>query len=336
MNTILEIALGLALVYLLVCLLVSGIQEVVALRLGTRGRFLVEGMRSLITDRWTYLRTINHPSIVAFYRYAPGKGHAPPYLPPNAVAEALCDVLVRYHQMQSPGGGRVVFDLAAIKAAVRNSKECDSSLGHALLPLVEGANTLEEALASVARWVERGMDQVTRWYGAHTQKRLFVIGLVVAATLNIDSIAIVEALVRNPSLRTELATAATQVERYQAEVDRLRAVPAAGQMGQSPEARQEDQAAVLKARQEQLAETRARLNVLAAQGLPIGYACMGSTVQTPCWPIDVASWPLKIAGLLLTALAAMLGAPFWFDLINRFVNLRASGAKSSPLSTSPN
>lgn len=334
MNTILEITLGLALVYLLVCLLVSGIQEVVARGLGTRGRFLVEGLRSLITDRWTYLRTINHPSIVAFYRYAPGKGHTPSYLPPNAVAQALCDVLVRYDQMQSPGGGQVVFDLAAIKAAVLNAKNRDGSLGQALLPLVEGANTLEEALAGVARWVEQGMDRVSGWYGAHAQKQLFVIGLVVAAALNIDSIAIVETLVRNPALRTELATAATQVERYQAEVDRLRAVPAAGQSAETASADQQDQAAVLKTREQQLAETRARLNELATQGLPIGYACIGSTAQTPCLPINVASWPLKIAGLLLTALAAMLGAPFWFDLINRFVNLRASGAKPGPLSTS--
>jgi hypothetical protein len=35
--------------------------------------------------------------------------------------------------------------------------------------------------------------------------------------------------------------------------------------------------------------------------------------------------PLKIAGLAMTWAAASLGAPFWFDLLNKFVNLRQTG-----------
>jgi hypothetical protein len=36
---------------------------------------------------------------------------------------------------------------------------------------------------------------------------------------------------------------------------------------------------------------------------------------------------LKILGLILTAIAISLGAPFWFDLLNTFMNLRATGEK---------
>jgi len=35
---------------------------------------------------------------------------------------------------------------------------------------------------------------------------------------------------------------------------------------------------------------------------------------------------LKIFGILLTALAARQGAPFWFDLLKRLVNVRGTGA----------
>ena len=48
--------------------------------------------------------------------------------------------------------------------------------------------------------------------------------------------------------------------------------------------------------------------------LPIGW---------PAKPID--DWPLPltlIPGWLLTALAISLGASFWFDLLNRLVNIR--------------
>ncbi|MFO1141471.1 MAG: hypothetical protein U1E59_03610 [Amaricoccus sp.] len=38
-------------------------------------------------------------------------------------------------------------------------------------------------------------------------------------------------------------------------------------------------------------------------------------------------WVYKVAGLLLTTLAVSLGAPFWFDLLSMFVNIRGAGPK---------
>src|SRR6266508_1095891 len=35
---------------------------------------------------------------------------------------------------------------------------------------------------------------------------------------------------------------------------------------------------------------------------------------------------LKLAGIFITALAARQGAPFWFDILKRVVNLRGTGA----------
>jgi hypothetical protein len=33
----------------------------------------------------------------------------------------------------------------------------------------------------------------------------------------------------------------------------------------------------------------------------------------------------KLAGLALTTFAVSLGAPFWFDLLNKFMNIRSAG-----------
>ena len=38
------------------------------------------------------------------------------------------------------------------------------------------------------------------------------------------------------------------------------------------------------------------------------------------------AWLAKLIGLLLTVGAAMLGAPFWFDLLSKLVRVRATGA----------
>jgi len=40
---------------------------------------------------------------------------------------------------------------------------------------------------------------------------------------------------------------------------------------------------------------------------------------------DVSKWAERIIGWLLTILAVSLGAPFWFDVLNRFMNLRSAG-----------
>jgi len=42
-----------------------------------------------------------------------------------------------------------------------------------------------------------------------------------------------------------------------------------------------------------------------------------------------SSWILlsKIVGWLATILAIMMGAPFWFDILNKISNLRSTGKK---------
>jgi hypothetical protein len=50
-------------------------------------------------------------------------------------------------------------------------------------------------------------------------------------------------------------------------------------------------------------------------------------------PNDLFPWNIgwfKILGWLFTVLAVSLGAPFWFDLLNKLVNLRGAGKKPEP------
>jgi hypothetical protein len=47
-------------------------------------------------------------------------------------------------------------------------------------------------------------------------------------------------------------------------------------------------------------------------------------------PGDIGSWLLKIVGLLATTFAISLGAPFWFDVLNKFIAFRSSGPPPQP------
>jgi hypothetical protein len=58
------------------------------------------------------------------------------------------------------------------------------------------------------------------------------------------------------------------------------------------------------------------------------YLYQGALKQSPThfklfWPDEVGL--LKLAGLLLTWSSLTLGAPFWFDMLNKLVNLRQTG-----------
>lgn len=59
-----------------------------------------------------------------------------------------------------------------------------------------------------------------------------------------------------------------------------------------------------------------KINDLQALGIPLGWKAL---------PSYGGGWLNKLAGLALTAFAVSLGAPFWFDLLNRFVTIRAGG-----------
>lgn len=65
---------------------------------------------------------------------------------------------------------------------------------------------------------------------------------------------------------------------------------------------------------------------LEGLGLPLGWT------ETP---ENLAGWFAKVAGLLFTTVALSLGAPFWFDLLNRFVGVGSPG-RSPNMPSAPN
>lgn len=78
--------------------------------------------------------------------------------------------------------------------------------------------------------------------------------------------------------------------------------------------------AVTAGRTDDIKTLKADLGQLDLPGLS---RTSGDSRQTSNGPFDV----VHAAGLLITMVAVSLGAPFWFDLLNRLVNLRQTGGK---------
>ncbi|MBM4180077.1 MAG: hypothetical protein FJ209_00795 [Betaproteobacteria bacterium] len=313
MSLLIDVAIGLALVFFLASMLCSGMLEILARFRSARGRLMREGLRGLVPDRWLYLRLINHPMVSGLYRGRPGKGSPPSYLPARNFSLALADTLLLRQRLH--GGGNDPLTLDTLRRAVREAKLKDLHVGHALQPVVDTAPDLAAALAGMDAWFDTAMDRVSGWYKAYAQKRLFFIALGVAVLFNVDALRIATSLAHSPAQRAQVAEVA----------DRLTGTDTAPALS--------------------LQETRGELRTLADAGLPIGFACpavepatqqanwlmsrlgrlgdcLGATIET-----EDADMSMKLLGWLLTALAVCLGAPFWFDAMKRLVNLRSAGPR---------
>jgi hypothetical protein len=169
------------------------------------------------------------------------------------------------------------------------------------------------------------MERAAGWYKRKTQLVLFFLGLGIAVCLNVDSIAVARALWSTPALRAYTINAA---EKY------ARDHPVKTPEDASTAANSSQGAAANTPKSPDVAQ--AELKDLQNIGLPTGWdKANASWVYTD--KIAAADFMGKVGligsssgfwfaliGWFLTALAMTLGAPFWFDTLNKFMMVRST------------
>jgi hypothetical protein len=243
---------------------------------------LGRGIRELLNDpAGTGLtkQVYNHALIDGLFRgkFDEQKGawpwtNLPSYIPVQAFTLALMSVVSK----NPPGGNQPASPLDQLREGINQLE--NAQVKQALLSLVGAAqNDLVRARANIEAWFNSAMDRVAGWYKRWTQAVIFVLGLLLVAVLNVDTVAIGDSLVRDASLRQALVGAVKE------EAKRGPRNP-----GGSPE--------------QQLGNYVGELQKL---GMPIGW----DPNNPRTWPDGGWGWFFKVIGLLLTALAISLGAP---------------------------
>jgi hypothetical protein len=186
----------------------------------------------------------------------------------------------------------------------------------------KGENALAMARTNVEGWFNDSMDRLTGWYKRNAQNWAFVIGFVLALIWNVDSVEIATKLWREPTIRQVIVAQAEKIE-----------LPAQGQ-GQNPVD------AVNYIRDE-----------FSGLNLPIGWTVepasagevcgfLPGSIQVPGYysqgqcnklvnlpPMnDGFGWFIKLAGIIVSGAAAAQGAPLWFDILKKLINVRGAGA----------
>jgi hypothetical protein len=177
-----------------------------------------------------------------------------------------------------------------------------SNLKTALLVALSTANNdLEKLRDNIATWFDNSMDRLSGAYKRNLKFISIVIGLAVAIIFNADTLNVATALWTGNALRAQIVQAAQ------------------GMIEKSPNTQNQDQSTTLSGLE--AAFTAANEKALP---LPIGWKCTWAEFPSCMWASITWRTPF---GWFLTGLALSLGAPFWFDLLSKFMNIRGAGVK---------
>jgi hypothetical protein len=383
---IVDVAIGMSFIYLLLSLVCSGINELLAWAYGMRAKTLKAGIAALLEDEAVgqlHLRVYAHPLVKGLSTEG-----APSYIPSRTFVRALLDTLVDKDpdlrrakvrraievltlqdvpadahtdlaallaKLPPDGDARVspaalqdiVASARAVLKAVPAAAEVIGKLeGHDVAPTlrklledrpaVDSVAAIRKVLASLPprsavrrqlelfldagmndvdayrrrleTWFDSSMDRVSGLYKRQAQKISIIVGVAMAVFLGVDSGTVGDALLHDGLLRQ--ATVAAAIESAK------NAPPKPGE--------QPDEAAATQ----RIAKAFGQVQELNLPiGLPYLWALQPSAAPpaTVTAPDRVGFWFLRLVGMLLTGLAISLGAPFWFDVMGKLINLRTSG-----------
>ena len=309
-STILDVAIGVIMVFLLVSILCTAIREGVEAWLKTRAAYLGYGIRELLQDKngMGLAKTLyQHPMIYGLFsgEYSaperadkPGAlakgGNLPSYIPARNFALALMDIAARGPDPAvNNDAGAPILDLQQVREGI--AALGSGPVQRSLLTAVDTAQgDLIQAQKNIEAWFNSSMDRVSGWYRRSTQTVIFAIALGIALLFNINTVTIADFLYSNNVAREAL------VEKAKSTLANSQAMKAGS------------------------AQVRAELQGLS---LPIGWgeqykAAKESGQVVLCGMLLEIFFALP--GCLLTAFAAMLGAPFWFDVLNKFMVIRST------------
>lgn len=332
----LDVIIAMIFIYAFFASLVSGVNELLVQVVAMRGRVLFEGIAMMLGElpkdtgswivreykkikrklgfteihhaRWTN-ELYAHPLIDTLSQ--PG-GARPSYISPQTFSTALVHVLSIDGSVEN-----------LRKSLENRSKPLNKLLGSMLDDAQDNLDTFKTKVEDHYNAV---MDRVGGWYKRRTQFVMFLVGLILAGCLNVDSIYIVQQLQKNPEQVQKLVAAAAEY------------APAS------------EHAEAASTEQEKLIQTIREINIkkddFKNMGLPIGWNIVK---ETPHEQIAAEHKPggsknqelnimfsllpgqegmiLVFVGWAVTALAGVLGAPFWFDAVSKVFAIRGSGRK---------
>lgn len=194
-HPIVDVALGLILLYSVLSLVASVVKEWISTLCGLRAKNLRKGIQTLIGDDYA-TKLYGHPLVSTLAK----KKKLPSYIGSGTFASALVDLLAQGKD------GQPVAGMEDEAARIVDKVSDDAVLGPALRALNRaGAKTVADLRTEIAAWFDESMDRVSGWYRRRAQMIILAIGAVVTVSANASTVHVVRDLWQDDALRYAVA-----------------------------------------------------------------------------------------------------------------------------------
>jgi hypothetical protein len=285
----------------------------------------------------------------------------PSYISPNLFAKVLLSV-VRQHSVSGAPNPNLpplpeLYNIDNISQWINSlskdslgiSPQAVDELKETLVTILQDAADTPAAISAIEKWFDSQMDRLSEYYKQYSQQGIRWVAIVVVVVFNLNVIHFTEHLNRDPLLRNLIAGQAEELVRSVG--DSLNTTIARREFARQSIQRKFvadsletggdsslyqiakksrdsvllviNNSATLKIDSLQQHRTLLAGEMLGIQQLPFGLAAFKSEYSKP----EPSSWLIikTVCGWLLMIAAVSFGAPFWFDLLVKLVNIRNVG-----------
>jgi hypothetical protein len=342
-SSVIDLVVLLAFTYFIGSIIISAVQEMIATALKQRPKTFEEALNNFIIDddpsgksgkneAWKKLLREHIIQSTYFQVLVKKAGKYPAYMPASNFAMAVIEKL----------GGK---DMGEILHNIETSTALPQSFKQTLVAMVVRAEgKISMFQKQLEDFYNSGMDRATGWYKQWTTKIVLGLSVVVAILFNIDTIKIANQGLRNPvemKAAADRISAQVQMMEFQQAGDSLRLVlkDANGKVTMQKTVNMAGKdsinAPLVRELKNQLTDiSKLRTELAGISGIQFGYTGWDAFWQE--W-IGAGSgkgflhglliFMIKALGIALSVFALQLGAHYWFDLLNKVVNLRNTGLK---------
>lgn len=320
-----EVGIGLVFVFLLMSIMVSGLNEIIVSVFDHRGKHLKDAIDTALKDPvnkdWTNI-LYDHPLIDTLKK---SDKKMPSYISATVFSKSLIDIITQEKELNTP-----VTILQSKTNPLQNFTEGVNTLRSSpfkmlLSAFVTDANgDYDKLKANIENWYNEYMNRVSGWYKGRVKKTLLILGLIFAVLMNVDTVQISKTLWENAVLRESVANAA---EGFSA-ANKNNLVNSADTTFDS-----------------KIEKIKNGYDKIGMLNLPIGWGLTQTEkkylagkfnhkhiIKNYWEQITIFFGQISLStliGWIFTGIAVSFGAPMWFDMLNKLINLRHSVKSSS-------
>lgn len=322
-SLILDMVILLFFTYFICSVLLSVLVEMGATLLKFRANELEKTLKNLFFDPgWNAYLTkhiLDSPFFDALKKSKDPK-EKPSYVPAENFAKAI---------LESLRTGTSSLTIASIQA---NIAILPADLQKIVLGYIDTANNkVEDLQKQLEGFYDNAMVRAGGWYKKKIRPIRIILSALLVIVLNIDTIEIIQKSTKNPTQLVS-ATNAIQDKMLQIQKDSTGAFEISDAKGLNKIKTANAETAISRQIENQIEVISALNEKLNNSIYAIGYqspndVCFKWTHDKDFFGSGFGYFILKLLGLFLSVLALQVGSTFWFESLNKVINLRGTGKK---------